>query len=228
MKLYIYEHCPFSARVRYVAGMLNIPLDVIILDYDDDKTTNEIISSKQVPLLIKESGEAMAESLDIIQFLLESVNSSETAQPAQTTLDWQRSAFLPLQKIGYPRWFKLDLPEFKTTSAQRAWQAKKETAELNFETLLNNTPQIALQVQACIEAAKPLLKLRSYRHVSLIDEAILFSILRGFFSAPEIQWDSEVKDWMESVSQKTQVRLLQESLLQEPLLHQPLQVISQK
>lgn len=98
MKLYIYEHCPFSARVRYVAGMLNIPLDVIILDYDDDKTTNEIIGSKQVPLLIKESGEAMAESLDIIQFLLESVNSSETAQPAQTTLDWQRSAFLPLQK----------------------------------------------------------------------------------------------------------------------------------
>lgn len=86
MKLYIYEHCPFSARVRYVAGMLNIPLDVITLDYDDDQTTNQIIGSKQVPLLIKESGEALAESLDIIQFLLESVNSSETAQPAQATL----------------------------------------------------------------------------------------------------------------------------------------------
>ncbi len=97
MKLYIYENCPFSARVRYVAGMLNIPLDVITLDYDDDQTTKELIGSKQVPLLIKESGEALSESLDIIQFLLESVNSWETAQPAQATLDWQRSAFLPLQ-----------------------------------------------------------------------------------------------------------------------------------
>ncbi len=218
MKLYIYEHCPFSARVRYVAGMLNIPLDVIILDYDDDQTTNQIIGSKQVPLLIKESGEALAESLDIIQFLLESVNSSETAQPEQTTLDWQRSAFLPLQKIVYPRWSNMNLPEFKTASAQQAWRVKKETAELNFETLLNDTPQIALQVQACIDAVKPLLKLHSYQHVALIDEAIIFSILRGFFSAPEIQWNSEVKDWVESVSQKTQVRLLQE----------PLQITSQK
>ncbi|EKF9660872.1 glutaredoxin 2 [Vibrio cholerae] len=218
MKLYIYEHCPFSARVRYVAGMLNIPLDVITLDYDDDQTTNQIIGSKQVPLLIKESGEALAESLDIIQFLLESVNSSETAQPAQATLDWQRSAFLPLQKIGYPRWFKLGLPEFKTASAQQAWRVKKETTELHFESLLKDTPQIALQVQACIDAVKPLLKLHSYQHVALIDEAIIFSILRGFFSAPEIQWDSEVRDWMVSVSQKTQVRLLQD----------PLQITSQK
>ncbi|BCI78259.1 glutaredoxin 2 [Vibrio cholerae] len=218
MKLYIYEHCPFSARVRYVAGMLNIPLDVNTLDYDDNQTTNQIIGSKQVPLLIKESGEALAESLDIIQFLLESVNSSETAQPEQTTLDWQRSAFLPLQKIGYPRWSNMNLPEFKTASAQQAWRVKKETTELHFESLLKDTPQIALQVQASIDAVKPLLKLHSYQHVALIDEAIIFSILRGFFSAPEIQWDSEVRDWMVSVSQKTQVRLLQE----------PLQITSQK
>ncbi|MFA0521180.1 glutaredoxin, partial [Vibrio sp. 10N.222.55.E8] len=42
----------------------------------------------------------------------------------------------------------------------------------------------------------------------LVNEAILFSILRGFFSAAEIQWDNTVKDWMESVSNKTQVPLL--------------------
>ncbi len=47
MKLYIYEHCPFSARVRYVAGMLNIPLDVITLDYDDDQTTkSSLVANK--------------------------------------------------------------------------------------------------------------------------------------------------------------------------------------
>ncbi len=36
MKLYIYDHCPFSARVRYVAGMLNLSLDIVTLDYDDE------------------------------------------------------------------------------------------------------------------------------------------------------------------------------------------------
>lgn len=112
----------------------------------------------------------------------------------------------------------MNLPEFKTASAQQGWRVKKETTELHFESLLKDTPQIALQVQACIDAVKPLLKLHSYQHVALIDEAIIFSILRGFFSAPEIQWDSDVRDWMVSVSQKTQVHLLQD----------PLQITSQK
>lgn len=208
MKLYIYEHCPFSARVRYVAGMLNIQLDVINIAYDDDKTTTDLIGTKQVPLLIKDNGEAMAESLDIIAYFLELATSSETSQPSQQALDWQKIAFLPLQKVGYPRWSNMDLPEFATQSAQLAWRAKKETEALNFDALLQDTPNIAKEVEALIERAKSVLNLDSYQHVTLVDEAILFSILRGFFSATEIQWDNAVKDWMESVSNKTQVPLL--------------------
>ncbi|MCC4831061.1 hypothetical protein LMH66_00230 [Shewanella sp. 10N.7] len=57
-------------------------------------------------------------------------------------------------------------------------------------------------------SAKTVLSLDSYQHVTLVDEAILFSILRGFFSTAKIQWDDAVKDWMESVSNKTHVPLL--------------------
>lgn len=57
---------------------------------------------------------------------------------------------------------------------------KKETTELHFESLLKNTSQIALQVQTCIDAVKPLLKLHSYQHVALIDEAIIFNPTRIF------------------------------------------------
>ncbi len=99
MKLYIYEHCPFSARVRYVAGMLNIQLDVINIAYDDDKTTTDLIGTKQVPLLIKDNGEAMAESLDIIAYFLELATSSETSQPSQAVLDWQKS-----RSFHYKKW----------------------------------------------------------------------------------------------------------------------------
>ncbi|EKO3385181.1 GrxB family glutaredoxin [Vibrio fluvialis] len=208
MKLYIYEHCPFSARVRYVAGMLNIPLEIINLAYDDDTTTNDLIGAKQVPLLIKHNGEVMAESLDIIAYFIELAQSSESHQPSESVLDWQKIAFLPLQKVGYPRWSNMSFPEFATQSAQLAWRAKKETEALNFDALLQDTPNIAKEVEALIERAKSVLNLDSYQHVTLVDEAILFSILRGFFSAAEIQWDNAVKNWMESVSNKTHVPLL--------------------
>ncbi|EKO3371181.1 GrxB family glutaredoxin [Vibrio fluvialis] len=208
MKLYIYEHCPFCARVRYVAGMLNIPLEIINLAYDDDTTTNDLIGAKQVPLLIKHNGEVMAESLDIIAYFIELAQSSESHQPSESVLDWQKIAFLPLQKVGYPRWSNMVFPEFATQSAQLAWRAKKETEALNFDALLQDTPNIAKEVEALIERAKSVLNLDSYQHVTLVDEAILFSILRGFFSAAEILWDNAVKNWMESVSNKTHVPLL--------------------
>ncbi|WP_228013710.1 glutaredoxin 2, partial [Vibrio sp. OPT46] len=151
MKLYIYEHCPFSARVRFVAGMLNIQLDVINIAYDDESTTTNLIGAKQVPLLIKDDGEAMAESLDIINYFLELASSSENSQPSTPVLDWQKQAFLPLQKVGYPRWSNMTLPEFVTETAKQAWRAKKETEALNFEALINDTPAIAKEVAALIE-----------------------------------------------------------------------------
>ncbi|WP_422767873.1 GrxB family glutaredoxin [Photobacterium leiognathi subsp. mandapamensis] len=208
MKLYIYEHCPFSARVRYVAGMLNIPLTVTCIAYDDDKTTNALIGTKQVPLLIKDDGEALAESLDIIHYFIELAQSSETIEISKAVFDWQKAAFLPLQKIGYPRWANMALPEFETDSARQTWRAKKESDELNFDALLQDTPSIANDVESLIQQAKTILKLEANQPVRLIDGAIMFSILRGFFSAPEIKWDNTVKDWMESVSVKTHVPLL--------------------
>lgn len=42
----------------------------------------------------------------------------------------------------------------------------------------------------------------------LVDEAIIFSILRGIYSAPEVNWDIPVKEWVESVSKKPNVKLL--------------------
>ena len=102
----------------------------------------------------------------------------------------------------------MDWTEFATQSALLAWRAKKETEALNFDALLQDTPNIAKEVEALIESAKSVLSLNSDQHVTLVDEAILFSILRGFFSATEIQWGNTVKDWMESVSNKTQVPLL--------------------
>jgi len=208
MKLYIYEHCPFSARARFVAGMLNLAVDVVTIDYDDEKTTTDIIGSKQVPVFVKGDGEAIVESLDIINHFLNLADSVETNIPSEAVLEWQRSAFLPLQKVGYPRWPSMDLKEFTTDSSKKAWRSKKETEALNFDALLADTPVIAEEVEALIRKAGDVLNLGSDKRRKLVDEAIVFSILRGFFSAPEINWDLSVKEWMESVSKKTNVKLL--------------------
>ncbi|TKB50039.1 glutaredoxin 2 [Ferrimonas aestuarii] len=210
MKLYLYEHCPFCARVRYVAAMLNVSLQLVPIAYDDEQTTTEIIGIKQVPLLIKDNGEALAESEMIIDYLLRVANCQQSPQPSQQILDWQQKAFLPLQKLGYPRWAQMGLPEFQTQASQLAWRLKKETEQLNFERLVRDTAQIADEVQALIAEAKALLHISGFQKLSLVNEGVLFSILRGFASAPEVQWDKEVKQWLDAISTETHIALLTE------------------
>lgn len=206
MKLYIYEHCPFCARTRFVAGKLNLDLDVVVIDYDDDKTTTDIIGSKQVPLLVKDNGEAISESLDIIKYFLTLGGSSETNTPSKAVSEWQSSAFLPLQKVGYPRWSSIGLKEFNTASSKAAWRSKKETEALNFDALLADTPAIAKEVEGLINKVSDVLAFD--KTMTIVDEAVVFSILRGFFSEPTINWDESINEWMESASAKTKVTLL--------------------
>ncbi|KLN65966.1 GrxB family glutaredoxin [Vibrio sp. VPAP30] len=208
MTLYIYEHCPFCARVRYVAAVLNIPLNVVIVAYDDDTTTVDLIGAKQVPVLRKEDGECVAESLDIIDYLIELAGPSDHRKPSLAALKWQQAAFLPLQKLGYPRWAEMGLPDFSTESARWAWRIKKETEALNFDALLRDTDDIAKDVEGLIIEAKEILHLGGELQARLVDEALVFSLLRGFCSATAIQWDAAVKNWLLSASHNTNIPLL--------------------
>ena len=190
--------------------MLNLTLDVLTIYYDDDQTTTDIIGDKQVPVLVTDDGNAMAESQEIINYFLTLADSEETKFPSQAVLEWQSSAFLPLQKIGYPRWSSMDLKEFSSASSKKAWRNNKETGALNFNTLLFDTPVIVQEVDKVINQASTLLGFDTDQCASLIDKAILFSILRGFFSVAEINWHPTVEQWMYSVSKKTNVKLLKE------------------
>ena len=51
MKLYIYEHCPFCARVRFVGHKLNIKFEEVVIAYDDHETLEQLTGKRGVPVL---------------------------------------------------------------------------------------------------------------------------------------------------------------------------------
>jgi len=63
MKLYVYDHCPFCVRARMIFGLL------VVLANDDEATPIGLVGKKVVPILIKEDGTAMPESLDIVHYI---------------------------------------------------------------------------------------------------------------------------------------------------------------
>ncbi len=209
MKLYTYSHCPFCARVSYIAGKLNIELEEVVIDYDDIETPTSLIGKKMVPILQKDDGSIMAESNDIIRYFLQLKNTDEPTEPSINSLEWQSAAFLPLQQIGYPRWSSLNLSEFSTESSRVAWKDKKQTTELNFSQLLASTSEIVSQVNEFLIASEKRLNINEGKSsISLFDSAIYFSILRGLYCEPTIKWPAQLNLWMKEQALESGVALL--------------------
>ena len=70
MKLYIYDHCPFCVRARMIFGLRGMPVEEVILQNNDEETPIKMIGAKQVPILQKDGGSFMGESLDIVRPLI--------------------------------------------------------------------------------------------------------------------------------------------------------------
>lgn len=69
MKLYIYEHCPFCTRARMIFGLKGLPVDLQVIMEGDVETPTRLIGKKAVPILEKDDGTHMGESLDIVRFV---------------------------------------------------------------------------------------------------------------------------------------------------------------
>ncbi|ARP40769.1 glutaredoxin 2 [Vibrio syngnathi] len=209
MKLYIYDHCPFCARVAYIAQSLGLNIELVSVDYDDAQTLIDLIGKKMVPVLQKDDGSIMAESLDIIAYFMDLKSKDEQREPSEQAALFQSRSFPLTQQIGRPRWWNLDLAEYRSAGAKEAWRVSKETEGFNFEELLEKTPQYVQLINPLLKDAELLLELENGESsLPLIDQALYFSLLRGFYVEPSIEWPPELDCWMERKSKDLGIGLL--------------------
>ncbi|WP_333918193.1 glutaredoxin 2 [Vibrio crassostreae] len=209
MKLYIYDHCPFCARVAYIAQSLGLDIELVSVDYDDAQTLIDLIGKKMVPVLQKVDGSIMAESLDIIAYFMDLKSSDEQRVPSEQAALFQSRAFPLTQQIGRPRWWNLDLAEYRSAGSKEAWRASKETEDFNFEELLEKTPQFVQLINPLLKDAELLLDIEhGESSLPLIDQALNFSMLRGFYAEATVEWPNDLNRWMETKSQELGISLL--------------------
>ena len=69
MKLYLFEHCSLCFRVRMTAALKRVHLqEACVLD-DDTETMVGLVGKRQIPILVKDDGEPMLESMDMVKFI---------------------------------------------------------------------------------------------------------------------------------------------------------------
>ena len=128
MKLFIYDHCPYCIKARMIFGLKNVPIELVFLLNDDEQTPIKMIGKKMVPILQKDDGEFMPESMDIVHYIDQNFGGAPIINPSKNgqIIAWLDEVSGTRYRLAMPRWIKAGLPEFKTQSSIDYFIKKKE------------------------------------------------------------------------------------------------------
>lgn len=210
MKLFAYDHCPYCLRARMILGLKKIPFELVILANDDEITPTRLIGKKMVPILQKQDGSYMPESLDIVNYVDQYCGGSAILHDAKSTAiaeilnDIQQVDYI----LVYPRYVQIGLPEFGSQAAKDYFENKKKTRSGSFSDCLKQTEQAVKQVEQILQRLEQVFVTTDACNGNLsIDDICLFPILRNLTCVKSLQFPAKVSAYLQSMSKQTAIDL---------------------
>ncbi|WP_116473056.1 glutaredoxin 2 [Zobellella maritima] len=213
MKLYVFDHCPFCIKAMMAAGYTRLPVTQCIIDNHDVARREAMIGYNAVPILEKDDGSFMAESADIVQYLMEcSGDSLAPARHAEALSHWLEAHQHTLWSLLFPRDVQLPLPEFRQPESIAYFTANK-TAMLgcSFARALADSPEYIAKMEAAF-AGLDWLQPPSRRRDSRLswDDIQLFPTLRNLTMVKGLNFPAALDAYLNEVSALCRVALYRE------------------
>lgn len=215
MELYVYKHCPYCARARMIFGLKKIPVILHYLADDDEKTPISFTGKKALPVLYAD-GVYMRESMDIVHYVDLSNGKPMVLPPKNSFIfHWLAQARKVIYALYVARCTLYPFPEFATASARAYFQQKKEPIFGNFAYLISQTDEFLVQLNNFLNLLAAEIELQSVQNnIFYEDDFHLFCTLRCLTMIPEVSLPPKIEQYLNIVSQKTNVPLLDSSKLQ--------------
>ncbi len=209
MKLYVYDHCPFCVRARMIFGLKNLAFEKITLLNDDEATPVGLVGKKVVPILIKENGEAMPESLDIVKYVDETYGEKLLSDNVRPEInDWIKKVGAYYNHLLLPRFVKLGLAEYATQSAVDYFVKKKTESIGDFaENLANSAQYLALLTPDLAELDKLIVNAEAANGQLSLEDILLFPMLRNLTCVKGLQFPPNVADYVAKMAELSKVEL---------------------
>lgn len=208
MKLYTYDHCPYCVKARMIFGLRGIGFEHIILLNDDEATPNALIGKKMVPILVKDDGSAMGESLDIVRYVDKLSGQQLDPEQRPEIQQWLQTVRNYNSHLTMPRATKLGLAEFATQSAIDYYTTKKTAIIGDFGENLARTPQYLDYLNTDLLTLSPLIKSTHALkgHLSMEDIEI-FATLRSLTAVRNAVWPQNVRTYLETLATRCNIPL---------------------
>lgn len=210
MKLYIYDHCPYCVKARMIFGIKKYPLSLVYVLNDDVETPTRMIGKKMVPILQKDDGTYMPESMDIVRYI-DAHDGHPVIAPQHSNgsiAQWIENARIYLSPLAMPRWARAPLKEFSTPEARAYFIEKKEAAIGSFDTHRLHSATLIAQADAHLKILESLLYSSSSAYESLSEDDIhLFASLRSLSIVRGITYPPLVNAYRTHFSELTNIPL---------------------
>lgn len=206
MKLYIYEHCPFCLRTRMISGLKQLDMQYEVIMEGDAETPTRLVGKKVVPILQKQDGTHMTESLDIVQHLDQLAEPSYVQEVDAPELEqWCKDSADAIYKLVVPRFTKGQFKEVATDEARAAFVARETRVFGDLDDLMANSSEHLAKINQKLLELEDLVDTRE--DVYLIDFK-LFPLLRSLSIVKGLQFGNKVNRYMQNLADKSKVELL--------------------
>lgn len=125
MRLYLFEHCSVCFRVRMTAALKHLHLQETVLLDDDSETMIGLAGKRVVPILVKDDGRPMLESMDMVGHIDNLGPPVLTGPQRREIAAWADSVVAKTHPLTWPRYPLLGLPEFGTVAARDHYVVRK-------------------------------------------------------------------------------------------------------
>ncbi len=139
MRLYMFEHCSLCLRVRMTAALKRLHLQEIVVLDDDSDTMIGLVGTRVIPILVKDDGQPMLESMDMVAYVDSHGDRLLTGSEHNEVAVWANKVVAKTAPLTMPRYALLGLPEFGTIAALDHYNLRKRKAFGDFVELRANT-----------------------------------------------------------------------------------------
>jgi glutaredoxin 2 len=209
MRLYLWEHCWICFRVRMAAALKRLHLQETVLLEDDSETMINLVGKRVVPILVKDDGQPMLESMDMVAYIdglgtpiLVGPQRSELAAWATATAD--KSA-----PLTWPRYPLLGLPEFGTIAAHDHYVIRKRKRLGDFVELRAMTREYIDALIPNLETLDRLIESPTAVNGKLsLDDIRVLPLLRSAAIVKGLSFPKKVRDYFETMMNRIGYRPL--------------------
>ncbi len=200
MRLYMFEHCSLCFRVRMTAALKRLHLqETVVLD-DDTETMVRLVGKRQIPILIKDDGQPMLESMGMVRYVDSRGEPALVGPERGEIAGWADRFAKKAAPLTWPRYPLLGLPELATIAAHDHYVVRKRQAIGDLIELRAATRRYVGELAPELDALDRLIERPDGVNGALsLDDVRVLPLLRSAAVVKALRFPARVRDYFETM-----------------------------